>query len=223
MQTHPRNLILLLAMLAAACSSAPAPAPIAAATPEAATHRGVWHWIGSTTANGALIVSDPARYSIEFTDDTTMLVQADCNRGRASYALESTRQFTPGPVGLTKMGCPPGSQDREFLAQLATARALDPRDEWLQVELAESSGTMHFARSPDTRLSQFHCAEGQPFVAAFQASALIIADGRWQLLPGVVAGSGNRFSDGAIDLHTEGDEAMLDGLGAPRRECRPAD
>ena len=75
-----------------------------------------------------------------------MLVQADCNRGRAGYTLDGGK-FVPGPIGLTKMGCPQDSQDRDFLAQLRSAQSLAPAGDWLHIELGEGRGTMHFARN----------------------------------------------------------------------------
>lgn len=147
---------LLFAMLAlslgAGCSSAPDPAPAASmsATP-AATHLGAWYWIGSTSGGQTLLALDPARYQIDFADAATILVQADCNRGRAAYSLDAGA-FSVGPIGLTRMACPADSQDREFLAQLASGKSLNPADNGLSIELAEGRGTMHFARDPKSSL-----------------------------------------------------------------------
>ena len=141
---------LLFAVLAlslgAGCSNAPDPAPAASlkATP-AVTHLGNWYWIGSTIGGQTVLAADPARYQINFADAGTMLVQADCNRGRGAYVL-AAEGFTPGPISLTKMGCPADSQDRDFLAQLAGAKALLATGDRLRVELGENQGTMHFAR-----------------------------------------------------------------------------
>lgn len=138
--------------LGAGCSNAPDPVP-AASTPAApaATHLGIWYWIGSTSVGPTQLAADPVRYQINFADAGTMLVQADCNRGRAAYTLDAGR-FVPGPIGLTKIGCPPDSQDRDFLAQLRSAQSLAPAGDWLQIELGEGRGTMHFARDPKSVL-----------------------------------------------------------------------
>ena len=144
--------VVLALSLGAGCSNAPDPAPAAStqATP-AATHLGIWYWIGSTSAGPTLLAADPARYQINFADAGSMLVQADCNRGRSGYTLDAGK-FMPGPIGLTKMGCPEDSQDRDFLAQLGSAQSLAPDGEWLRIELSEGRGTMHFARDPKSVL-----------------------------------------------------------------------
>lgn len=144
--------VVLALSLGTGCSNAPDPVP-AASTPvmPVATHMGIWYWIGSTSAGPTLLAADPARYQINFADAGTMLVQADCNRGRAGYTLDGGK-FAPGPIGLTKVGCPPDSQDRDFLAQLRGAQSLAPAGEWLHIELGEGSGTMHFARDPKSVL-----------------------------------------------------------------------
>ncbi len=152
-----RSALLFLALalsLGAGCSNAPDPAP-KVSTPAApdATHLGLWYWIGSTVGGEAILVADPTRYRIDFADASTMLVQADCNKGRGGYTLDAGR-FAVGPIGLTKMGCPEGSQDLDFLAQLSSARALAPASDSLRIELSEDRGSMQFARDPKAALER---------------------------------------------------------------------
>ena len=47
-------------------------------------------------------------------------MRADCNRGSGSYEINGA-QIRFGPIALTRMGCPPGSQDADFLRTLAQA------------------------------------------------------------------------------------------------------
>jgi heat shock protein HslJ len=145
--------VVLALSLGAGCSNAPDPMP-KTNTPAApdATHLGVWYWIGTTVDGQAIVVVDPTRYRIDFADASTMLVQADCNKGRGGYTLDAGR-FAAGPIGLTKMGCPEDSQDLDFLAQLASARSLAPAADRLRIELSDDRGTMQFARDPKAVLA----------------------------------------------------------------------
>lgn len=143
--------------LGAGCSNAPdavtaARAPAAPESPAApdVAHLGVWYWIGTTAAAQDVLVADPARYQIEFADAGTLLVQADCNKGSGSYALDGAR-FAPGPIALTKMGCPPDSQDLDFMSQLRTGGALMAAGGRLRIELGDGRGAMQFARDPKSK------------------------------------------------------------------------
>ncbi len=158
MRSTPLLWVLALS-LCAGCSNAPAPAPVSPAehaandtAAAAATHLGVWYWIGTTSGTQTLAAADPARYRIDFADAGTILVQADCNRGRSEYQL-AAGTLAIGPIGLTKMGCPEDSQDREFLAQLAIGGSLMLRGSWLILELSEGRGSMRFARDANAVLT----------------------------------------------------------------------
>jgi heat shock protein HslJ len=147
-------LLMVALLLGAGCSNAPAPAPAesGSAVP-AEAHLGVWYWIGTTTAAQAVVVADPTRYEINLSDAETMLVRADCNRGRGGYTL-AAGALAIGPIGLTKMGCPEGSQDGEFLAQLGRGGLMTLDSGWLHIEFGEGKGTMHFARDPKSVLKR---------------------------------------------------------------------
>ena len=132
-------LIALVLGAAAACGggeeeSSPAPAPPAeppAAEPPAAeppattgTLQGVvWEWQGSQYSDDTEAVpEDPSRYTIEFADDGTATIQADCNQVRADYVAnedDSTLSITPG--ASTKVACPEDSLDSEFMRDLEGA------------------------------------------------------------------------------------------------------
>lgn len=218
MQTPTRLLVLASLALAAGCTSATA--PVVDATAEPVTHHGAWFWLGSTSAAGTLTVADPARYQIDLVDDGTMQVRADCNRGRGSYTLASPAQFAVGPIGMTKMGCAPDSQDRDFLAQLSAGGALDVHTDWLRIDGADGR-SMVFTRSAQAPLVSFDCATGGSFIAAFgRGTALVLVDGGRHILPQVATASGIRYADGAMQLDSKGDVAMLGGAAVERRDCR---
>jgi heat shock protein HslJ len=63
-------------------------------------------------------VASPERYTLAFQAGGRVLLRADCNRGSGSYEVNGSA-MKMGPAATTKMGCPPDSQDGEFLRQLA--------------------------------------------------------------------------------------------------------
>ena len=64
----------------------------------------------------------PEHYTLLFQNGGRVNVRADCNRGGGSYEVNGGA-IRFGAIALTRMGCPPGSQDGEFLRSLAQAAA----------------------------------------------------------------------------------------------------
>ncbi len=104
-----------------------------------------WAWQGTQAKDGARIVPDgPERYTLEFLPGGQVNVRADCNRGTASYALNGA-QLSFGPVALTKMMCPPGSRDADFLRGLAAAATHELAGSSLVLSLRDAAGVMRFS------------------------------------------------------------------------------
>jgi len=81
----------------------------------------VWQWQRTQSGSAPVVVSAaPDRYTLSFQDGGRVNVRADCNRGSGSYEINGA-QIRFGPIALTRMGCPPGSQDADFLRTLAQA------------------------------------------------------------------------------------------------------
>ncbi len=54
-----------------------------------------------------------------------------------------------------------------------------------------------------------------------EGNAEVFAGGQVYNLPGVVAGSGTRYTNGSVEYWEHGDEAMLNGAqGGPYNNCR---
>ncbi len=102
-----------------------------------------WQWQGSALpGGGALEVSSPEHYTLTFQAGGRVLLRADCNRGSGGYEL-SDQRMTMGPAATTKMGCPPGSQDAEFLRQLSAVASYAIKGNELVLTLRDG-GAMRF-------------------------------------------------------------------------------
>lgn len=147
MRSHLLSLFVLF--IASACSnipdSTPPPAP-------PVTHLGNWFWIASTSADGAQNIEQPQRYQIEFVDDGSLRVQADCNRGGSRYSILSESQLQIAPIALSKRACPDDSQDRLFVRQLAGVTKMTLNGQQLRLESANGAEVMHFARDPNAKM-----------------------------------------------------------------------
>lgn len=83
----------------------------------------VWQWRRTDLpGDRSVAVASPERYTVAFQAGGRVLLRADCNRGNGSYEVNGAA-MKMGPAATTKMGCPPDSQDTEFLRQLAQVTA----------------------------------------------------------------------------------------------------
>lgn len=113
----------------------------------------VWQWLGTVTGEGPIEVADSSRYTIEFLDDGTAAIKADCNRVVAQYTVEeSALTITPGPSTLA--ACPEDSQADVFVQQLSGAALYFFLDGDLYIDLFADSGTMRFGELPTVDLPE---------------------------------------------------------------------
>jgi heat shock protein HslJ len=81
----------------------------------------VWQWQRTQLGSAPVVVAAaPERYTLAFEAGGRVNVRADCNRGGGSYDVDGNAMKF-GAIALTRMGCPPGSQDAEFLRSLVQA------------------------------------------------------------------------------------------------------
>ncbi|MBI3437718.1 MAG: MliC family protein [Proteobacteria bacterium] len=69
---------------------------------------------------------------------------------------------------------------------------------------------------------QWRCDGGAAFSMhlSHEGNAEVFAGGRTYTLPGVIAGSGTRYTDGTVEYWEHGSEAMLNGAaGGPYTNC----
>lgn len=125
--------------------SATAAAPTLTAT--------TWQWLGTTTPEEPITVADASRYTIEFLDDGTAAIKADCNRVVAQYTAENgVLSIIPGPMTLA--ACPDDSQGDVFVQQLGASGLYFFRDGDLYIDLFADAGTMRFGALPEVDLPE---------------------------------------------------------------------
>jgi heat shock protein HslJ len=153
---------LVAAALAASCamsdpnllprSGAPPYMPASAIPPtltSAANDLGIptWQWQRTRAADGRIVsATAPDRYTLKFEGGGRVLVRADCNRGSGAYEIDGGT-MKMGPVALTRMGCPAGSQDAEFTQALSRVKGYAINGGEMTLALADG-GTMTLRAVP---------------------------------------------------------------------------
>lgn len=152
-----RPAILAAALAASACAMSdpdlsartgtPSYRPAGAAPPALAAASSdltgrVWFWQRTELDGRTIVAAAPDRYTLTFEGGGRVLVRADCNRGSGSYEVNASAMKL-GPIALTRMGCPPGTQDAEFVQPLARATGYTISGSELVIALG-SAGSMRF-------------------------------------------------------------------------------
>jgi heat shock protein HslJ len=123
----------------------PTPAPVAASGHAALIIGPTWEWTGFQDATERYAVAQPSRYTVTFQADGTYQVKADCNTGSGSYTLDG-KNLTIGPAAMTRMACPPDSQDTAFLTNLNAAKTQFGAGKSLYI-VTDEGGTMKLVRT----------------------------------------------------------------------------
>jgi uncharacterized lipoprotein YbaY/heat shock protein HslJ len=106
----------------------------------------VWTWTEFTDAvQGTLPIENPEQYTVEFMDDGTVGIKADCNNGSGSFVAEDagTIDITVGAVTLAL--CEPDSLSDQFLQYLDAAAIYSFDEGDLLLDLPVDSGTLRLA------------------------------------------------------------------------------
>ena len=160
------SVLLLVAVVLSACSSptptaaplptdtAAPPTPTAEPSPAPVDYSSVpivgktWYWQETQRNNETLtVVTDPAKYTVQFNADGTYTGIADCNNFAGGYTVEgSSITLQPGPMTLA--ACPEGSQADEYLKELNNVAAFLLQDNYLYLDIKADAGTMKFSEQP---------------------------------------------------------------------------
>ena len=106
-----------------------------------------WQWRSTRLADGGTVdAKAPGRYTLAFQPGGRVLLQVDCNRGSGGYEVNgSAMRFLP--AALTRMACPPDSQDGTFVEQLGKVGAYAISGGELTLALRDG-GAMRLSRAP---------------------------------------------------------------------------
>jgi len=118
----PLASLMLLSVLAAACSAASTPTP----TPTSSIQNIVWQWQSVTDrpTGETTTVPSPQDYTITFRDDGTLSGKADCNTFSGTYSQASGFSITLGAT--TMAACAEGSLGQQYLELLSAVVAGGP-------------------------------------------------------------------------------------------------
>jgi heat shock protein HslJ len=83
-----------------------------------------WQLLEIRNADGTVLhPNDPAKYTITFEADGSVIARLDCNHGRGTWKSTSSGQIELGPMALTRMMCPPGSLSDRVAKDWSSARS----------------------------------------------------------------------------------------------------
>jgi heat shock protein HslJ len=102
----------------------------------------VWEWALFQSMDDTTVTpDDPSRYTIEFLNDGTLAIGADCNRGRGTYTRDgSSIEMTV--TALTRAFCGEQSLSDDFLRYIESANTLVFQDGQLHLALPMDSGIL---------------------------------------------------------------------------------
>ena len=96
-------------------------------------------------------------------------------------------------------------------------------DKMLMAAALLALGACTTSDAPTGPSTLWRCYGGAAFSARMttNGNAEVLAGGQVYHLPGVIAGSGTRYTNGPVEYWEHGDEAMLNGAGGgPYTNCR---
>jgi heat shock protein HslJ len=141
----------------------------------------IWAWQSLDMSDGSITaVGNPEQYTVEFLEDGTLNLQADCNTGGGAYTTENGSLAIEAAV-LTRMACPPGSLSDDYVARLNEVASYVIDGGQLYLNLKMDSGNMVF-----TPLAGEEAQEAEPTpaptaapVAAGQTTPIVGPTWEW--------------------------------------------
>ncbi len=139
------------ALVAAGCSVAVDDMP--SMTPEEGQAGGLagtaWQLVRIQSMDDTVQVPDDrSMYTLQFGEDGTVAVRADCNRGTGGWTSEGA-SLAFGPLATTRAMCPPGSLHDAYIAQLSYVRSYVLRDGMLHLATMADGAILDFEPLPD--------------------------------------------------------------------------
>jgi len=108
----------------------------------------VWQWVQTLYSDDRKAVpAEPKNYTVEFREDGTLSVKADCNMKGGTYSVSAEeKRLSIEITHSTMAACPEGSLEDEFVRGLSGAAIYFMKDGDLYIDLKYDSGTMRFSR-----------------------------------------------------------------------------
>jgi heat shock protein HslJ len=108
----------------------------------------VWLWVETVYSDDRRVApADSRKYTVEFREDETLNVKADCNRKGGSYSSSpGDRRLSIAITHSTMAACPEGSLESEFERELNAAFSYFIKNGDLYLDLKFDSGTMRFSK-----------------------------------------------------------------------------
>jgi heat shock protein HslJ len=107
-----------------------------------------WELQSLSIAGEEMILSDPSRYFIQFPDQQTVYLRADCNQGSGKYAREGD-SVAMSEITTTLVFCGEESLDQHFLAALQAASTISiSTDKSDQLLLSSADGETRATFTP---------------------------------------------------------------------------
>ena len=151
------SLLAGISFLLGACSS-PKPSPTPAVPTEAPqllepiTQEqlvgAIWQWASGREplSSPPFLVAAPEKYTLTFSEDGSLFVQADCNTSLGTYELSGS-QLTITLGATTLVACEAGSLSDQFMANLGKAATAGSGFGNLVIGMANEAGEMYFNRT----------------------------------------------------------------------------
>jgi len=93
---------------------------------------------------------DPDSYTLQFGEDGSMSLRADCNRGTGSWTSTATGKLEFGVIAATQAMCPPGSLHDVYLAQFPWVRSYVIENGHLFLATMADGSIIEFEPAPAT-------------------------------------------------------------------------
>lgn len=108
----------------------------------------VWQWVQTLYNDDRKVVPEnPVNYSVQFKEDGTLNVKADCNQKGGNYSVSPEKKTLSIEITHSTMAfCPEGSLEDEFVKGLSAAAIYFIKDGDLYIDLKYDSGTMRFSK-----------------------------------------------------------------------------
>ena len=109
----------------------------------------VWQWKQTLYNDDRKTVpADPKNYTVQFQEDGTLSVKADCNQKGGAYSVEDKR-LSIEIAQSTMAACPENSLEDKFVRGLTAAAIYFIKDNDLYIDLIYDTGTMRFSKQKD--------------------------------------------------------------------------